>query len=150
MVAAMAREPVPDMRPVSGAPPAREVPPKMLRRPAQAPPPLDPIREDEQVVGLHEAWARLHGVSEGSPPAQWQRVRGKVRRSLPFVGPEHDLLGGLIRAVDALAQRCDELAARLQANEELTEDVADSFGTDLTQLRADVSRVRVELDRSTP
>jgi hypothetical protein len=124
--------------------PFDETPPKMLRQPADAPPPLTPLGQNEHLSSLHLGWARLYGQPEGdtSPRATWQRARGKARRSLPMAGADRELLGALIRAVDAIALRCDELADRLTTQEALTEDVTESFGADLTHLRADLIRVR--------
>jgi hypothetical protein len=144
MVAAMAVDPGETVTTgLQGADP----PPRMLPRPADAPPPLDPLHESEQLRALHGEWARLHGGPTGAPtPAdQWRRVRGKARRMLPMGGPERELLGALIRTVDALALRCDAIAERLGAQETLMEGVAGSFGEDITRVRADLQQVRAAL-----
>jgi hypothetical protein len=124
----------------------------MLRRPADAPSPFDPVRANENLRTLHEGWARLYGhpSNTSSSPTQWQRVRGKLRRSLPFGAADRELIGVLIRTVDALAQRCDEIAERLSVQESLTEDVTASFGEDITHLRADLIQVRTNLQEAGP
>ncbi len=115
----------------------------MWRRPTDAPPPLDPLRDNEMVRALHSEWARS---SSGTPAtSSWQRVTGKARRALTLGRSNRELLGSLIRAVDAVARRCDELADRLAVVEGLTEDVAGTFGEDITGLRADVHQLQTEL-----
>jgi hypothetical protein len=52
----------------------------------------------------------------------------------------------LIRAVDAVAVRCDELADRLMSQQVLTAEMATSYGEELTRIRADLSPLRASLD----
>lgn len=115
----------------------------MWSRPTDPPPPLDPLRDHEAVRALHSEWARSN---RGTPAASpWQRVTGKARRALTLGRSNREFLGSLIRAIDAVARRCDELADRLAVVEGLTEDVAGTFGEDITALRADVHQLQTEL-----
>jgi hypothetical protein len=129
-----------------------QVAPKMLRRPTDAPLPFEHIRASEHLRILHLGWARLNDHAQNTPatPTQWQRVSSKVRRTLPFGGADRELLGVLIRTVDAIALRCDEIADRLSVQESLMEDVTDSFGEDITHLRAELVQLRVALAASDP
>ncbi len=115
-------------------------PPQLLRRPADAPPPLPHLRDGEAVQSLHRGWAGLFAAP--TTPSLWRRAIGKARRSLPFGSGDRALLGALVRAVDTVAGRCDELADRLATLESATEDVVASFGQDITQLRAEVAVLR--------
>jgi hypothetical protein len=124
------------------APPA---PPKMFGRPADAPPPLEHVRDTDAIRALHQGWADRSRIPPG-PVTQWQRAYRKLRRSLPFGPSDRELLGALIRAVDLVAARCDELADRLAATESLSENVSLSFGQDITHLRADLMTLRNSMD----
>jgi hypothetical protein len=53
---------------------------------------------------------------------------------------DRDLIGELIRAVDALAARCDELADRMITLESALAELVEVFGADLTRLRAAAAR----------
>jgi hypothetical protein len=49
------------------------------------------------------------------------------------------LIGDLIRAVDALAARCDALADRLETLERSVAEVVEVLGADLVHLRAEMA-----------
>jgi hypothetical protein len=118
----------------------------MLSRPADAPPPLPHVRGGDAVRSLHLDWAALHGPNANATPSGvGRRVLDKVRRILSPGRGDHELVGALIRAVDALAVRCDELADRLSTQEVLMEDVATSYGEDITRLRADLAQLRATM-----
>ncbi len=116
----------------------------LLTRPADAPPALEPLRGTEVIRSLHLDWARLHGAPPG-PATLWQRLLRKVRRSLPFGAADRELIGALIRGVDLIAARCDEMADRLATTETLTSEVTRSFGQDITHLRADLMTLQAAL-----
>ena len=141
----MGIDPLPTMSPL-------EISPKMLRRPADAPAPLPHIRASEHLRELHEGWARVHGdlSPTSAVPPLWQRVGRKLRQFLPYTAGERELIGVLIRTADALALRCDEISDRLAAQESLMEDVTESFGADLTQLRSELIGFRTVLSGSDP
>jgi hypothetical protein len=92
------------------------------------------------VQSLHRGWAGLYAAP--ATPSNWRRLIGRARRTLPFGSGDRALLGALVRAVDIVAGRCDELADRLAALESTTEDVVAAFGQDITQLRAEVAGLR--------
>lgn len=123
--------------------------PRLLGRPADPPPPLDPVRGADAVAGVHRHWAAVHAEPAPAPPAG-PGLRRRADRHVAAVaaaalGPaqHHDraLIGDLIRAVDALAERCDTLADRLEALEALVAETVEVLGADLTRLRADVRAV---------
>jgi (p)ppGpp synthase/HD superfamily hydrolase len=48
------------------------------------------------------------------------------------------LLSALAEATDAIATQCDLLADRIAARDTVSSDIADSFGEEVTRLRAEV------------
>ena len=118
-----------------------EKPPVMFRRPSDPPEPLPSLRSSEHIVRLHTEWARLHAtLAESEALSARLRATARSAASRLVGGDDHQLLGDVVRAVDAIAGRCDELSERL-ANLELTaDDLARSLGQEITQLRAAVER----------
>jgi len=116
--------------------------PAMFDRPSEAPAPLTPIRSGEQVTRLHSEWRRMESHPTNSRFSRRRRqLTGLVNRALGR--GEHEFLADLVRAIDAVAERCDEIAERLQNQQRVTEQVATTLGTEVTQLRAallDVAR----------
>jgi hypothetical protein len=119
-----------------------EKPPAMFRRPSDPPEPLPPLRASENIVKLHTEWARLHAApTEDEALATRLGTKARSIASRVIAGADHQLLGDVVRAIDAIAARCDELAERV-ANLELTaDDLARTLGEEVTQLRAAVERV---------
>ena len=115
-------------------------PPAMLRQPADQPAPLRPIRDDDRLVSMHRTWAR-RDTRVAAAQSPWQRLGRAGRASVDrFTGREDaQLLAELIRAVDAVAARCDELAQRLARAEAVLEDVATTYGAELAGLRAELA-----------
>ena len=118
-------------------------PPALLRRPIEPPPPLPPVRQSDEVQALHRGWEALAAGTAGA--ARPSGVGGKVRSrvasvaaDLGLAGPQPDraLLGDLIRAVDAVAARADQLADRLAAVEAVLPELVTALGEDLVRLRA--------------
>ena len=90
-----------------------EEPPVMFRRPSDSPEPLPSLRANEHIVQLHTEWARLHATPD-APQAPSARLRAKARTVVSrLLGTaDHQLLGDVVRAVDAIAVRCDLCAKR--------------------------------------
>lgn len=111
-------------------------PPRILQRPADAPPPLGHLRDDGQVLRLRNEWA-----NRVSPHAS---VRTTIRGWAGRITGRSDrrLLVALVDATNAVANHCDQLTDRLNAQEALSEDVAGTFGEDITNLRAEVIHLR--------
>ena len=91
---------------------------------------------------LHTEWARLH-AERAETEALGTRLRNRTRSvTSRIVGrADHRFLGDLVRAVDAIAARCDELSERVANLEHISDDTARVLGQELTQLRAAVERI---------
>jgi hypothetical protein len=109
----------------------------MLRRPADAPPPLGPASGTEGVSTFRRVWSEKNAGATGSIRAWAGRVSGRSDRRL---------LLALAGATEALAVHCDLLVERLTAQEAVTADVASSFGQEIVQLRAEVDRLQRSVD----
>jgi hypothetical protein len=114
-------------------------PPSMFNRPSDPPEPPLPIRNSDHIVTLHREWARSHREPDETPTLG-RRLRRTARTIVSRVdnGMHDKLSGDLVRAVDALAARCDELSERVANLEVIVDDVARIFGSELTRLRADI------------
>ena len=69
---------------------------------------------------------------------------GRKARSLADRGlgrPDREVMANLIRAVDAVAARCDELLERLTSQQVSIDDMATIYGEELTRMRAELARV---------
>ncbi len=149
MVAGLALEPRKIMSDIT-----RMDAPPLIRRPVGGSPPPPPVREDPDVVAVHQEWARIHAAetdtkggrpSAGAGAGAGAGIRTMARSRLAAVaagalGPaqrdDRALIGDLIRATDALARRCDELGGRLAELEALVEEVVAVVSEDLVQVRA--------------
>jgi hypothetical protein len=87
---------------------------------------LTPMQADRELQALHDRWALPDRVAPGQAGSGWKglvlRPFGRlVFRVLgPYLGAERELLAQMVRTLDALARRCDELTeamARRQAAE---------------------------------
>jgi hypothetical protein len=139
----LAREPLPELSAERPVPPPTDGPPIMFLRPADAPEPLAPIRSGPDMTQLHRAWSSLSTSAPEQPVSTWRRL---LRRARAYVNrglgnPDRALMADLIRSVDAVAARCDELSDRLANQHVVVADVANIFGEDLTRLRAELARV---------
>ena len=54
-------------------------------------------------------------------------------------GVDQVIIADLIRAVDAVAARCDELSDRLQHQQIVLDDAVTIFGEELTRIRAELA-----------
>jgi hypothetical protein len=115
--------------------------PRMFPRPTEALEPLESVRAAEEITRIHHAWAQQSGVAPGAMSGPG-RLRAKFAAAVRRLRgrDDHELLGDLIRATDALAVRCDELGNRLQHQQVLTAELAESLGQEVTRLRAALSR----------
>lgn len=123
-------------------------PPTLLRRPPGAAAPLPPVQHGEELAAVHRAWAESDARRGGATAAPgrrrlgalWARLRDGVAAATtsapPDRGTDRAVVGDLIRAVDALARRVDELGGRLAALDQLVEEVVVVTGEDLARVRA--------------
>lgn len=87
---------------------------------------LSPMQADHELQALHERWALPDRLASAQAGSGWKRLllrpfgRLVFRVLGPYLGAERELLAQLVRTLDALARRCDELTeamARRQAVE---------------------------------
>jgi hypothetical protein len=123
--------------------------PTLLEHAPNPGPRLAPVRQATELTAVHRLWAQLHDV-EPRPSARGLRAR--LRRRLVttgerLVGPaltdERELVGGLIRASEALAVRCDELAGRVECLEDVLVEVVNVVSEDLIAVRAVLERAHL-------
>jgi len=105
----------------------------MLRRPADAPPPLGRVGDSHPVVSLRRVLSDRSTGTRRSFRSWAARVSGRADRRLLLV---------LAGATDAVADHCDLLVERLTAQEAVTADVVGAFGQELTLLRAEVAHLQ--------
>ena len=96
-------------------------------------------------MGTHARRGR-RGRSSRSPAAQ----QDSLGPSRLVGGADHLFLGDLVRAVDAIAARCDELSERVANLEVIADDLARAFGQEITQLRAAVERTAEQESGTSP
>jgi hypothetical protein len=127
---------------MSDSPVADEYPgdptPSMFQRAADVHDLLPPIREADDVVKMHRAWLRISAPPSGQSTALWPRLARGLRR-LTNRGPgaiDREMIADLIRAIDAVAARCDVIADRLDHQNIVVNDAVTIFGEELTRLRA--------------
>jgi len=117
-------------------------PPRMFRMPTDPPEPLPPLSADESMVRLHREWARNHEPSRSAHFGS--RLRGRARavrlRLSPTITDRY--MGDVVRAVDAIARRCDELSERLTRLSVVTDDLARSASEEVTELRTIIEQLR--------
>ncbi len=115
---------------------ASEPAPPMLRRPADAPPPLSRVGENDAVAAFRRVWSRRK--AGGSSVRAWAgRVSGRSDRHL---------LRTLADATDATATHVDRLVERLNALEAVTGDLAGALGQEIVLLRAEVMELRRRIE----
>ena len=117
----------------------------MLQRPADASPSLPLLAEGDGVRQLRAAVASL--AAREATATLPVRVRTWVGR---VTGRRNRyLLEALARATVEIADRCDELAARLTDQESLVADVARTYGEELARSRAEILHLQGMIDSST-
>jgi hypothetical protein len=111
--------------------------PRMLRQPADAPPPVEHIGASAPVMLFRRVWSDGQIRTKRTLRGWAARITGRSDRRL---------LLALASATDATAAHCDILVDRITAQEVLTADLAATFGRDITELRAEVAHLRRSLD----
>lgn len=134
-------------------------PPHLLQHPPGPGPAFEPVSGAEPLAAAHRRWQDAHDQPQrGSAPDQSsgsrpRRVVDEAKSLLKHrlsaaVGDEltraeqtdRALIGDLVRTVELLAGRVDEIGRRLHALEALVEEVVVVTSEDLTVLRAAVAR----------
>jgi hypothetical protein len=123
----------------------------MFRRPSDPSEPLRPLGGSEHIVRMHSDWARLHATPSAAATLGARIRQGARAVAFRFTrSASRELLADLIRAVDAVAVRCDELSGRVEGLEAVADDVARVLGEEVTQLRAAVHRLEADRTESSP
>jgi hypothetical protein len=148
----MVRELLPKL---SDRPPSGEYPedpaPTMFTLPSDLQGPLPSVRHGDHVAQLHREWKRITAAHPGKS-SPWHRLTRLVQR-MANRGPgsvDREMIADLIRAIDAVAARCDEIAERLAQQQIVVDDVVNIFGEELTRLRAESALSRDGAKRSSP
>jgi len=126
--------------------------PSMFRRAADVHDPLPPVREADDVVKLHREWIRISTPQAAQSRAPWPRLVRLVRR-IVGKGPgavDREMIADLIRAIDAVAARCDVIADRLDHQNVVVNDAVTIFGEELTRLRAQSAPVLGDAEGPSP
>lgn len=127
-----------------------ETPPEMFQRPTDPPDLPAPLCAGDEIGRLHTEWARMHPAA-GDTDITAGRLRNRVTTVAQIArGADHRLIGDLIRAVDAIAARVDELSERVNTHATTTHDVARVLSEELSQLKADLREMGGPGDRSRP
>jgi hypothetical protein len=114
-------------------------PPAMFKRSSEVPPPLPHLRHGQEISKLHREW--IVRIVPPSRPSSGQRAIRVVRRVANRAGSvDREIVADLIRAIDALALRCDELADRLEHQHIVVDDAVTIYGEELTRLRAEAGK----------
>jgi hypothetical protein len=127
-------------------PPDPDGAPILLRRSPEPRAPLAPVQAGPEVASVHQRWAAVHGKAEpADADGEQAGLRARMRSRVMGVaaeaagGPLRDdraLIGDLIRALDAVAHRVDELAGRLSDLEAVVQEGLAVLGEDVVRLRA--------------
>ena len=115
--------------------------PVMFKRQSDVPDPMLSVRHGEQVAKLHREWIRITTPPTGqsrSPRQRLSRIARRIGNRLP-ASVDQVFIADLIRAVDAVAARCDELSDRLQHQQIVLDDAVTIFGEELTRIRAELA-----------
>jgi hypothetical protein len=111
--------------------------PAMFKRSSEVPPSLQPLRHGQEIAKLHREW--IVRIVPPPRPSAGQRAIRVIRRMANRAGSvDREIVADLIRAIDALALRCDELADRLEHEHIVLDDAVTIFGEEMTRLRAEV------------
>ena len=117
-------------------------PPRMFQAPTDPVEPLPPLRANEAMVRLHAEWARMHEASiSSSARPRWRTLIRAVRLRLK-IAANGRYIGDVVRAVDAVALRCDELSERIAQLSSITDDLARAVSQEVTELRTVVEQLK--------
>jgi hypothetical protein len=120
----------------SSSAPQDDATPRMFQRPADVTDRLEPLRHGPEIAKLHREW--IIRIVPPARPSTGQRGIRLVRRILNRAGSvDREIIADVIRAIDALALRCDELSDRLEHQHIILNDAVTILGEELTRLRAE-------------
>jgi hypothetical protein len=108
--------------------------PKLLSRSAEPKQPFSSLRDAATIQQIHRQWEQL-GAHTHRLFSPFGLVRS-LRQSRQNAITQRQLLASLIQAIDALAQRTDEIARNLNELEHLVAEVVQVTSNDLIAIRA--------------
>jgi hypothetical protein len=120
-------------------------PPKLLSEAIGSGETPSPLREATDLAVLHQHWAALHEPARPEGHASLKAALTARRWVASAAAAEatqealRGLIGDLIRAVEALAIRCDELGTRVSGLERALTEVVEVLGEDLVAVRAQLA-----------
>jgi hypothetical protein len=115
--------------------PSNDATPRMFRRSADLADGLQALRHGTDIAKLHREW--LIRIVPPKKPTTGQRGIRVVRRVLNrWQSVDREIIADVIRAIDALALRCDELADRLEHQRIVLDDAVTILGEEVTRVRA--------------
>jgi hypothetical protein len=118
--------------------PLGDATPRMFRRPSDVGQTFAPLRNSREIMKLHREW--IIRIVPPAKPSAGQRAIRVVRRVANRTGSvDREIIADVIRAIDALANRCDELSDRLEHQHIILDDAVTILGEEITRLRT-VSR----------
>jgi len=112
-----------------------DMPPRMFQRSADLSDHLLALRHSAEFSRLHSEW--LIRIVPPVKPSVGQRGIRVVRRILNrWQSVDREIIADVIRAIDTLALRCDELSDRLEHQRIVLDDAVTILGEEVTRLRA--------------
>ncbi len=135
---------------LSARAPDDDVTPRMFQRSADLGDRMQPLRHSAEFSRLHSEW--LIRIVPPKKPSIGQRGIRVVRRILNrWQSVDREIIADVIRAIDALALRCDELSDRLEHQRIVLDDAVTILGEEVTRVRADLGQLAgTDLRRALP
>lgn len=122
-------------------------PPHVLRRPTDAPAALEPAGNAAPIQGFRRELAAQQQLQR-SPRLPTLRATARAWAGRVTGRADRRLLMAVAEAVDVLVAHCDLLTERLNSDESVNADLAAAYGTEITELRAEIIRLSRQPDRS--
>jgi hypothetical protein len=121
---------------LSPSAPSDDATPRMFKRPSDIFDRFPPLRHGAEIAKLHREW--IVRIVPPAKPSLGQRAVRVVRRVANRAGSvDREIIADVIRAIDALATRCDELSDRLEHQHIILDDAVTILGEEITRLRTE-------------
>jgi hypothetical protein len=117
--------------------------PRMFQRASDVPDSLPSVRHGGHVATLHREWTGIATSVEGEGTS-WRHRFARLARRLTgrgSLGVDRVMIANLIRAIDAVAERCDVLTERLAHQDIVVDDAVSIFGEELTRIRVQLTAI---------
>jgi hypothetical protein len=131
------------MHPTSSGEQSAAPAPRMFQRASDVPDPLPSVRHGGDVATLHREWTSIATSIEGEGTSWRHRFARLARRMTGrgSLGVDRVMIANLIRAIDAVAERCDVLTERLAHQDIVVDDAVNIFGEELTRIRVQLAAI---------